>query len=530
MIVDIRDARRALYTTSPLSLRYMGSIYTDCPPWKEGEEDDDKGLAFTDDEEKLARYNAMDCIVTARCHREIFADSEWQNNRATKRLYNVHTSLSRIAAKMYARGFYVLQGERRRLDAELLSLHEFKLKELLAVVNDSAFRGTPDDMRTLIYARHAKEKRRTFALPDPAQDNDAMWANDDHTKCSVDQGALLHMFVHPMTPDELKEIIQAYWHANAPRKARSTFVTGEKVQQAIGADGKLRAGWNSCGTETMRWSCRDPNLMNLPEGGDDDALGGLLPNLRAMYGPSPGMVLVHSDWSQQELRVMEAVTGDVALRDALEFGDVYSFDAMNWFKNQLPPQIDANALKTKYKSLRKACKIGHLAFQYGAGMDAMHLQILKRDRKATLNATRAIRAAAMKTYAETVAYWQEERENVLQCGYSEGRILGGRIYYPEEPEITKTANTPIQRTAGEMAALAMVQIDRRLEEECAGAGIVVILHDAFDVECKPQQVEKVKQILTEEMEGPWKIKGNKQDVERKFPVEIKVGEKTWAGL
>lgn len=522
---DVRDMRRAVSTTSPLALRYLGSIYTDVPPWKEDESDETKGLVFTKDEKKLGIYNGWDCVITARVHAEIKAEDEWKKsvNPHTPKLLEVHTDLSRIAAKMHTRGFAVNEKVRRRLDVELLTLHKTKKQELLKHVSDPAFKGSPDDMRSLIFERHRDGQRRCFGMPDPLDKNH--WTDDERTKCSVDKATLLFLYIHPSTPPELRDIIQLYWHAASPQKARSTYVTGENVLNAIGPDGRLRAGWNSCGTETMRFSCSEPNLMNLSEKKDADSLGGELPNIREMYEAGRGMALVHADYSQQELRIMEAVSGDAFLRHALDVGDVYSVNAQAWFALT----DDLATIKEKHKGLRKGCKIIHLGSQYAAGIDAIYVQGLMQDRALKYSHAQLCHRKWLESYKETVAYWHNEEEWVQASGYSEGRILFGRRYYPDTPPITEVANYPIQRTAGEMTALAMVKLDAALERFAPSAGIVTILHDAFDVECREKDVPVVKKLLEECMVGPWEMRGNHGVVKREMPVEIKVGH-SWKGL
>lgn len=482
-------------------------------------------------DDELSRYNALDCITTARAYTQILHEDEWERNPYSKRLYEIHTQLSKIAAKMYRRGFWVNESERQRLDSELSALHLSRVKPFLEAVPDKSFKCTPDSMRALIFERHATEGAFSFKLPDPphGKDGKKFWTNDEQTAIKVNKEHLLHLYVHPSTPENLRQIIKLYWEAYSPVKARQTFVSSSKVLEAIGRDGFLRAGWNSCGTETMRWSCRAPNLMNLSEQKDGDSLGGALPNMRAMYGARPGMVLVHADYSQQELRVMQAVSGDLALKAALETGDVYSFDALNWFGGQLPAGTTTTQIKEKYKTMRKACKVTHLAFQYGAGVDAMFLQALMQDQSSTYTRTQVLRSAAHATYAQTVKYWEDELKQVRIQGYSEGRILGGRRYYPDDPPITETANYPIQRTAGELTALAMIEVDRALEKYCPGAGLVTILHDALDTECFPQQVDTVKKIYEDYMPGPFTIMGNYNTDKFTFPIDIKIGT-SWAGL
>lgn len=66
---DTRDLRRAISSTSRLSLGYLGSLYCDIPAWKL---DDGKDkLAFTTDLDKLLLYNGYDTIVTARIYAEM---------------------------------------------------------------------------------------------------------------------------------------------------------------------------------------------------------------------------------------------------------------------------------------------------------------------------------------------------------------------------------------------------------------------------------------------------------------------------
>ena len=72
---DTRAMRRCLSSTSRLSLRHLGSIYTDFWNWKDADEDEEKTWDSSD-LDKLMLYNALDCIVTARVYRGIRRD--WQ--------------------------------------------------------------------------------------------------------------------------------------------------------------------------------------------------------------------------------------------------------------------------------------------------------------------------------------------------------------------------------------------------------------------------------------------------------------------
>lgn len=467
---------------------------------------------------ELLHYNGLDTVATARAYNEMVLEPEWSEPRV-KRLWETHVRLAKIAARMHDRGFKVNTTERDRLANELLQMYEARKMVLLSAVDDKEYSASPDDMRALVYKRHAIPGRRCFNLEDPPEYKKEMWTDDTYSQCAVSKPALLQLYVDISVPAELREIIRKYWECHAPRKARSTYVTGDKVTHAIGADGRLRPGWNSCGTETMRWSCKEPNLMNLSEEKDADELNGYLPNMRVMYEASDGFALVHADASQQELRFNVPITGDEALRAALATGDVYSYDAAQVFGDLFTS--DTN--EKRKKQTRKQIKIVHLAFQYAAGTPAVYTQALVRDRSITYSKVKAFHNKLKQIYWQTVDYWQTELDKVTTLGYSEGLILGTRVYYPSPPAITETANKPIQTTAAESMAVAMCRIEDRLSTECPRAYFVNILHDAFDIEAPESDVDKVKQIMKEEMEGPWYLSNGKSVM---VPVEIKA-DKSW---
>lgn len=257
---DTRDARRSISATSKLSLAYCSTLYDDPPPWKEedGDEDDDKGLIVVEDVESWKRYNAIDCVETARVWEGILREPEWQEKRV-RDLYELQKKRSVASACMHTTGVWVDAAERKRLSQELTALHDERTQKLIDAVGLEAFRGTDGDMRAIIFARHEKERLKRFSLPDPMDED----AYTETGLCKVDQGSLLRLVVDPATPPELVQIIDLHWRAHAPEKARGTFVDSELVDQAIGDDGRLRPGWNSCGTDTWRESCARPNLMTL---------------------------------------------------------------------------------------------------------------------------------------------------------------------------------------------------------------------------------------------------------------------------
>lgn len=501
-IEDTRDGRRALSATSKVSLGYMASIYTDADPWKKGEDDDAKGLVFTDNLDDLRKYNAKDCVYTARVQRGIERDDEWNSPRV-QRLYAVHRELSRIGAEMHTHGIPVDYDRFIELRAKLRREYRVAAKKFIEAVNMDGMRCNDNDFRALVYASHAKGKYAhlaRFNLDDPQ--DPAMYTNEDMATCAVNKDALIQLLIDPSTPDELREFIKLFWDAREIYKQLSTFVASKKVAHAIGNDWYLRPGWNTCGTETGRWSCSEPNAMNIVK------------SVRWMYAARPGRMLIGADWAQMELRIRRAITGDEVLGAALDDGDVYSADARDWFG--IPEDVD---IKEKEPKIRKGCKIMHLGCQYGAGAATVHKQALKQDRNFQWALTKTLHDKFQKRYHPTVTWWEEEHKRVKQCGYSETALLQRRRVYPAEPPPTETSNYPIQGTAGDLANLSIIEADRRLKAEVKDAHLIIQLHDALYVDCREGDVERVKCILKDTMEVEHRIQGKVWS----FPTDITSG-------
>ncbi|MFT3866828.1 MAG: DNA polymerase [Solirubrobacterales bacterium] len=492
---DTRDMRRALSSTSRLSLRYLGSLYTDIPDWKTKQNDDaeEKGWDSSDLTE-LQEYNAKDSQVTVRAFHRMRSELD----ERTTELYGTQKRLAEVAAAMHTRGIWVDQGWRRQ-EAEHLRENVEAMKELLcAAVEDDNFACTDNAMRALIFRRHKKEGIRCFELPDPL--NKHAWTNEHKETISVDENSLLTLLVGGGCPEELAPIIDVWWGLQQEKK-RLGYVESRLIDEAIGDDGRLRPGWNSAGAETGRWACSSPNVMNIER------------YLRAGYGPAPGNAWVYADKSQFELRVMAAVAGDSELQRALDTGDVYSFDARNWFG--FGPEVD---VKRDNPSARKSCKIIHLGRQYGAEGPTIFEQALRQDRKFTYSRVQLLVKQFDRLYPGTVAYWHTELKRVLADGYSETRLSRRRRTYPVKPTLNEACNYPVQGTASDIINYEIVKLHDRLAAEVGpSAGLVLNIHDALIVECPEDLTPKVKHIMADVLNSEWTIDGRT----RSFPSDGK---------
>jgi DNA polymerase I-like protein with 3'-5' exonuclease and polymerase domains len=500
---DTRDARRTLSSTSPLKLAYLGATYTDYHAWKEDESDEEKGLVFTKDQEKLRIYNGHDCIVTARSKRGIVQEADWKSDRV-QRLYAHQRRLAEIAANMHTVGIYVDQPRRAQLAAELEQQYDQKERAVLEAVGVPNFKCSPNYIRAMIFKRHAVGKYAAFGrfnLEDPM--DPAMYTDQEMDTLKVDEDALISLLIDPDVPPDLKKIIELYWDAESVWKQRSTFVTSKLISQALGRDGRLRPGWNSCGADTGRWSCKNPSVMTPPK------------HLRAIYTASPGNILVGADRLQFELRIMYAVTGDEALGEGIRSGNVYVAEAKDYFG--LPAHLTkAPDDKSKFDPTKhikpeayKSTKNIRLASQYGAGKKKRFQMMLKQDLSTTWEKSTALGAMFERRNKRTVEWWEEETQRVHACGYSETRVMQRRRVYPRPPERTDTSNYPIQGTAADIKNLWMIDMYDQLNKHKMKSKLIIDLHDALYFDCPEKEAPTVQRMLEDASNVEYEIQGKK---------------------
>lgn len=430
------------------------------------------------------------------------------DTRRLDALWAQHRTLDTITAEMHSTGMWVNKQWRDFLTHCAQESIEQKRQRVVELVNVDGFEATPHQLRGIIYRRHAKPSLHRFDLPDPYDKK--MFTDETCRTISVSEDKLLLLMVSGGCPDELLPIIEAWWDYQGELKRRS-MLTSEKFDQAIGPDNRLRPGWNSCGTDTGRFACSKPNVMNIEQ------------MLRAVFGPPPGYVWVHADKSQLELRVMAVVAADNVLTDALNTGDVYSYDAKNMFN--LP--ADAN-VKKDHAGLRKSAKIIRLGRQYGAGEKTILGQALRQDRRFTFARTKLLVKTWDKVNYRIPEYWREEMSRVQECSYSESRLMMRRRYYPRPPDLNETVNYPVQATAADIMNTEIITVWKRLAVEVPAARIVTQLHDAIDVECREADQPAVERIIDEEMNREWTFCGRTAA----FPIERKTATHTdtWSAV
>ncbi len=251
--------------------------------------------------------------------------------------------------------------------------------------------------------------------------------------------------------------------------------------------GRIHPGWRQI-VGAGRIACSEPSLHQIPKD----------PRYRCCFGGASGRALVVADYSQQELRVLAAVSGDGALRAVFERGgDLHRSCAAMVFG------VAEDVVSVAQRTAAKALNFG---LMYGMGAPGFA-------RATGLPPPQA--QAVMDRYFATfprVAEWLAEAEATARRS---GRVRTplGRIRTLDLDNghsglATLARNAPIQGAGADMIKLALAEVDRRLVSAFGGPGdgqavtahgCVLVVHDELVVEVPVEQADEAAGLVIEGM-------------------------------
>ena len=270
-------------------------------------------------------------------------------------------------------------------------------------------------------------------------------------------------------------------------KLKSTYADG--LLKALDPDGRVRTNFQMTVTATGRLSSTEPNLQNIPTRTD---LGS---EIRRMFVPADGCVLVDADYSQIELRLLAHMAGDEGMRESFRAGgDFHAEMAAKVF------HVDRAAVTPE---MRRSAKAVNFGIVYGISAFS-----LSQDIGVSVAEAKAYMEAYFATFPGVRKYMDEVVEKAREMGYVE-TLLHRRRDLPELKSSNfnlrsfgerVALNMPVQGTAADVMKLAMVAVHKRLKAENLQARLVLQVHDELIVECPEEEAETVAKLLEEEME------------------------------
>ena len=259
---------------------------------------------------------------------------------------------------------------------------------------------------------------------------------------------------------------------------------------------RIHTSFIQWGTATGRLSSRDPNLQNIPVRSD------LGKKIRAAFIPQgKDNVILAVDYSQIELRMLAHLSGDEALIESYKEGiDIHARTAA---------AIYGADIKDVTSDMRRDAKVVNFGVLYG--MTAFRLA---RDLKIPMSQAKDFITGYFDMYQGVQKYIEDVKASAHRDGYVE--TLSGRRRYIAgidssdrmESQMAErmAVNTPVQGSAADLIKIAMIRIQKKINDENLPLRMMLQVHDELVFECPKDQVEPMSQMVKAEMEGAMQLK------------------------
>ena len=278
------------------------------------------------------------------------------------------------------------------------------------------------------------------------------------------------------------------------RTILSTYTTG--LLRSIGSDGRVRATFLQDAAPSGRLSTSRPNLQSIP------VRSSLGREVRRTVVARSGFGILCADYSQIELRILAALSGDSELKAAFARGDdVHTVVAARFFG------LDVSEVTTEQRSAAKQTVYGLLYGMTARGL-AQQLYISTGEARKLISSFRD-QFPAVHNFTQSLVLKARER------GYAEtmaGRRLVLPILLNGTPQERRSAervaiNMPVQGTQADMIKIAMARVANRLREAEAESKLILQLHDELLLEVADDERAEVEELVREEMANALPLAG-----------------------
>lgn len=298
---------------------------------------------------------------------------------------------------------------------------------------------------------------------------------------STDQESLSNVLLNVEEDDTVYQFISTLLEYRRINKIYTTYLLGLEKHLI---DGKLHPIYQQCLTETGRLSATEPNIQNIPTRTEEGK------EIRALFNAPQGYKFVTCDYSQVELRVIAQLSQEQQMLDNFKHHlDIHEQTAKKIFNQD-----------TVSPDLRSRAKAINFGIIYGISPYGLAKQI---------NSSVSEASAFIKTYLATYPQIKEYQEQLVKQAFKDGfiktyfnriRYINNKATKNSEIEAIKRIciNTPIQGTAADIIKLAMIEVDKYINQENIDATMIMQIHDelVFYINEKDiDQVDKIQEIM-----------------------------------
>jgi DNA polymerase-1 len=415
--------------------------------------------------ERATEYSAEDADVTLRLHDALYPQIA-VDDKLTRVYNDIEIPVRDVLFRMERNGVLI--------DAALLAKQSRELGERVMALEQQAHQtagqpfnlGSPKQICEILFERMKLPVLKKTATGAPSTDEDVL------QELAAD---------YPL-PKLLLE-------HRALSKLKSTYT--DKLPQMVNArTGRVHTTFAQATAVTGRLASSDPNLQNIPVRTAEGR------RIREAFIASPGHTLVSADYSQIELRIMAHLSEDPALLKAFHDGDdIHRATAAEIFG--VPP-ANVSADQRRYI---KAVNFGLI---YGMGAFGLATQLnIER------GAAQQFIDKYFARYPGVAEYMRRTRELAREQGYVE-TVFGRRLWLPDikagggprrSGAERAAINAPMQGTAADLVKLAMLAVDRWLDEGKLGTRLTLQVHDELVLEVPDGELALVRKALPDLMTG-----------------------------
>ena len=289
-------------------------------------------------------------------------------------------------------------------------------------------------------------------------------------------------------------------------KLKNTYV--DPLPELVDKNSKLHTTFATWVAPTGRLSSHDPNLQNIPIRSE------LGKEIRKAFVAGKGNALISADYSQFELRLAAVLAGDDELIESFNDGlDIHTRTAA---------QVYGCAMEDVTKDQRRDAKVINFGILYGMSPHGLSVAtgMTQADAKKFIDKYFELRKPLL-------AYISHTRHEALDKGHVQ-TTFGRRRPTPDvkssnfvarEAAYRAAINHPIQGTEADLMKLAMIELDKKLDDDCIQ---LLQIHDSILVEAPEVKAEKVGALMKAVMEKVYKLPVN-------LDVDVSIG-KNWGEL
>ena len=273
-------------------------------------------------------------------------------------------------------------------------------------------------------------------------------------------------------------------------KLQSTYVDALPLQ-VCAATGRVHTEYMQAVAATGRLSSNNPNLQNIPIRTERGR------QIRRAFVPRDAEhVLLSADYSQIELRIIAALSGETHMIEAFRNGeDIHKSTASKVFN--VP-------LEEVTREMRSNAKTVNFGIIYGVSAFGLSNQT-----SLSRSESKDLIDAYYQTYPALKSYMNDQILFAREHGYAQ-TITGRRRYLKDinshNPVVRGAAernavNAPIQGSAADIIKKAMINIHRRLIEEKWQSKMLLQVHDELVFDVHRSELDAIQPLIKHEMEN-----------------------------